>query len=92
MSDFDLDSFDIDVDLDNPFADEIKAGKTRPEPPRRAAAAAPPPPSPVSEIERPEPRRRSSKDFNPDMDALLLTAQSAMIIEGMKNYTQGNFS
>lgn len=92
LSDFDLDSFDIDVDLDNPFADEIKAGKTRPEPPRRAAAAAPPPPPPVSEIERPEPRRRSSKDFNPDMDALLLTAQSAMIIEGMKNYTQGNFS
>lgn len=89
LSDFDLDSFDIDVDLDNPFADEIKAGKPRPEPARRAA---PPPPPPVREIESSEPRRRSSKDFNPDMDALLLTAQSPMIIEGMKGYTQGNFS
>ncbi|MGV7931144.1 MAG: hypothetical protein AB2L13_19955 [Spirochaetota bacterium] len=89
LSDFDLDSFDIDVDLDNPFADEIKAGKSRPEPARRAA---PPPPPPVREIESSEPRRRSSKDFNPDMDALLLTAQSPMIIEGMKGYTQGNFS
>ncbi len=89
LSDFDLDSFDIDVDLDNPFADEIKAGKPRHEPPRRAAA---PPPPPVREIESSEPRRRSSKDFNPDMDALLLTAQSPMIIEGMKGYTQGNFS
>ncbi len=89
LSDFDLDSFDIDVDLDNPFADEIKAGKPRPEPARRAAA---PPPPPVREIESSEPRRRSSKDFNPDMDALLLTAQSPMIIEGMKGYTQGNFS
>ncbi len=89
LSDFDLDSFDIDVDLDNPFADEIKAGKPRPEPARRDAA---PPPPPVREIESSEPRRRSSKDFNPDMDALLLTAQSPMIIEGMKGYTQGNFS
>jgi hypothetical protein len=32
LSDFDLDSFDIDVDLDNPFADEIKAEKTGPTP------------------------------------------------------------
>ena len=91
LSDFDLDSFDIDVDLDNPFADEIKAGKPRTEPVRRAAAETPPPP-PAREIEHEAPRRRSSKDFNPDMDALLLTAQSSMIIEGMKNYTQGNFS
>ncbi len=87
LSDFDLDSFDIDVDLDNPFADAIKAGKPRPEPPRRAAA-----PPPVREIDNVGPRKRSSKDFNPDMDALLLTAQSSMIIEGMKNYTQSNFS
>ncbi len=89
LSDFDLNSFDIDVDLDNPFADEIKANKSRPEPPRRADAPTPPA---ARTIESVEPRRRSSKDFNPDMDALLLTAQSPLIIEGMKNYTQGNFS
>ncbi|HSV96602.1 MAG TPA: hypothetical protein VLM75_06670 [Spirochaetota bacterium] len=89
LGDFDLNSFDIDVDLDNPFADELKAGGVRPEPQHRAAA---PPPPPVRTIESVGPRRRSSKDFNPDMDALLLTAQSSMIIEGMQNYTQGNFS
>ncbi len=33
--------------------------------------------------------RRTSKDFAPDMDALLITAQSSMIIEGMK-YMTGN--
>ena len=36
--------------------------------------------------------RRSYRDFQPDMDALLITAQSSMIIEGMKKYTQRDFS
>lgn len=35
--------------------------------------------------------KRGSKDFAPDMDTLLLTAQSSMIIEGMKLYTKRSF-
>src|SRR6056297_822062 len=37
-------------------------------------------------------KKRSFKDFQPDMDALLITAQSPMIIEGMKKYTDKDFS
>jgi hypothetical protein len=37
-------------------------------------------------------KKRSSEDFAPDMDALLLTAQSPMIIEGMKYLTLKDFS
>ncbi len=37
-------------------------------------------------------RRRSFADFEPDMDALLITAQSSMIIEGMTLYTKKDFS
>ncbi len=37
-------------------------------------------------------RKRSSRDFHPDMDALLITAQSSMIIDGMKKYTERDFS
>ncbi len=37
-------------------------------------------------------RKRSFRDFQPDMDALLITAQSSMIIEGMKKYTERDFS
>ncbi|HPS85319.1 MAG TPA: hypothetical protein PLY36_01165 [Spirochaetota bacterium] len=44
--------------------------------------------TPDEEIIEPEPdfsvQKRSSADFSPDMDALLLTAQSSMIIEAMK--------
>ena len=43
---------------------------------------------PEQDIIEPEPdfsvQKRSSADFSPDMDALLLTAQSSMIIEAMK--------
>ena len=37
-------------------------------------------------------KKRSSEDFSPDMDALLLTAQSPMIVEGMKYLTLKDFS
>lgn len=37
-------------------------------------------------------RKRTFKDFQPDMDALLITAQSSMIIEGMRKYTERDFS
>lgn len=36
--------------------------------------------------------RRSSRDFEPDMDAVLITAQSSMIIEGMKSMTTGQYT
>ncbi len=39
-----------------------------------------------------EERRRSSKDFELNMDAILLTAQSAMIMEGIKAYSNKDFS
>jgi hypothetical protein len=60
------------------------------EEPPVAEPAAPEPsaPSPPREPRsRPAPdggRRRSFQDFEPDMDALLITAQSSMIIEGMR--------
>ncbi|MBN2161034.1 MAG: hypothetical protein JW807_16715 [Spirochaetes bacterium] len=34
--------------------------------------------------QQPPSKKRSSEDFQPDMDALLITAQSPLIIEGMK--------
>jgi hypothetical protein len=104
---FDLSLFDGDVDLDNPFADDLTPQKQKAPsviPPVRKTTEERPPGEPAGEDadmfgfdESPRsagdgPRRRSSKDFNPDMDALLLTAQSSMIIEGMKLYTQGNFA
>ncbi len=37
-------------------------------------------------------QKRTISDFEPDMDALLLTAQSSMIIEGMEFYNNRNFA
>jgi hypothetical protein len=42
--------------------------------------------------EIPPEKRRSSQDFEPDMDALLITAQSPMILEGMKRLSDKDFS
>ncbi len=42
--------------------------------------------------DREEERRRTSKDFELNMDAILLTAQSSMIIEGIKCYSEKDFS
>lgn len=36
-------------------------------------------------------KKRTSADFSPDMDLLLLTAQSSMILEGMKLISQHDF-
>ena len=38
------------------------------------------------------PKKRTLSDFEPDMDALLMTAQSSMIIEGMEQYDNKNFA
>lgn len=43
-------------------------------------------------IGKEEERRRTSKDFELNMDAILLTAQSSMIIEGIKCYSEKDFS
>jgi hypothetical protein len=48
--------------------------------------AAPPPKAP------PQQKKRSSEDFQPDMDALVITAQSPLIIEGMKCLTMKDFA
>ncbi len=97
--DFDLSLFDSDIDFDNPFADEEKTEVPAPQGAARTKKAViedldfqDTKQSTPKQLSPDEPRRRSSKDFNPDMDALLLTAQSSMIIEGMKYYTQGNFA
>jgi hypothetical protein len=37
-------------------------------------------------------KKRSSEDFQPDMDALVITAQSPLIIEGMKCLTMKDFT
>src|SRR3990172_3324843 len=37
-------------------------------------------------------KKRTSEDFEPDMDALLITAQSPLIIEGLKYLTRNDFS
>jgi hypothetical protein len=42
--------------------------------------------------EIPPEKRRSSQDFEPDMDALLITAQSPLILEGMKHLSSRDFS
>ena len=39
-----------------------------------------------------EERKRSSKDFELDMDAILITAQSSMIMEGIQCYSEKDFS
>lgn len=47
---------------------------------------------PQNKTENDKSNRRSAKDFQPDMDALLLSAQSSMIVEGLKCLTECNFS
>jgi hypothetical protein len=48
-----------------------------------------------TKVEKPKPvsaKKRNITDFEPDMDALLMTAQSSMIIEGMELYNNKNFA
>lgn len=93
IDDFSLDFFDKDVDLDNPFASEIKAQKDIPDHVKPDAIKKEKEPDPVPRKEKKEQTgKRSSKDFNPNMEALLITAQSSMIVQAMKHYTQGDFS
>jgi hypothetical protein len=56
------------------------------------------PPAPPHRDSRPVPphapaaKKRTSEDFQPDMDALIITAQSPLIIEGMKCLTIKDFT
>lgn len=72
--------------FDEPQPQKPAAGQ----PEKRKAApdenSGPKPPAP------PQHRRRSSEDFQPDMDALVITAQSPLIIEGMKCLTMRDFT
>ncbi|TFH40802.1 MAG: hypothetical protein E4G96_06825 [Chrysiogenales bacterium] len=65
-----------------------------------AREPSPPPQSPKRPVREepeghgrePSHRKRTSEDFEPDMDALLITAQSPLIIEGMKCLTMHDFT
>ena len=92
--DFDLESaFENDDDIDNIFNEKSSTG---------ILSDLDVIDSPVNEdfsltnnIPADEPaveKRRSSKDFELNMDEILLTAQSAMIIEGIKHYSDKDFS
>ena len=48
--------------------------------------------TPIEETPVATKKKRSFLDFEPDMDAILLTAQSSMIIEGIKSYSKKQFS
>lgn len=57
-----------------------------------APDANPEPPATTPEKVKAPTKKRTLADFEPDMDVILLTAQSAMINEGMKLYVERNFS
>jgi hypothetical protein len=48
--------------------------------------------APEQTEQEPQKKKRTSRDFEPNMDALLLTAQSSMIIEGMKYMSQKTYN
>jgi hypothetical protein len=94
LDDFNLDSFsDNDSGFENLF-DESSTDK-------KQAAEAKPAQEQKSKnndtalketkVEKPKAVKRTISDFEPDMDALLMTAQSSMIIEGMELYNNKNF-
>lgn len=91
---FNLDSaFDNDNDIDSIFSETKSSGILS----DLDGIDAPPiddfPIIDDTPSEEPAPeKKRSSKDFELDMDAILLTAQSAMIIEGIKHYADKDFS
>ncbi len=89
-NDFDLESaFDNDESLET-----LLGGEAKP-----SAAAHEPEPAPLADpfaadIPSSEPvvdKKRSSKDFELDMEAILLTAQSSLIIEGIRYYGSKDF-
>ncbi len=88
---FNLDSFTDDLDFDDLFKDDKDETVDKneeilfenPAPPQKAR---------IKDKTPTQNKKRTIYDFEPDMDALLMTAQSSMIIEGMKSYTNKDFS
>ena len=60
--------------------------------PKAEEPAHPAPPQRRESRPVPSAKKRSSEDFQPDMDALVITAQSPLIIEGMKCLTIKDFT
>jgi hypothetical protein len=78
--------FDISSEIDNFFDDispDIPAGQD-------VIAEAPIPDLPEEIVT--SGKKRTSKDFNPDMDAIVLTAQSPMITESILHLSRGDYS
>ncbi|MCU0821721.1 MAG: hypothetical protein MUC95_04510 [Spirochaetes bacterium] len=91
--DFDIGSFSIgDDELENLFEDtkKVKEGLHKeidtslPSGNDKKAA--------VTKTIPPQAKKRTAQDFEPDMDAIFLSAQSSMIIDGMKYFTNKDFS
>ncbi len=74
-------------DTDDPFAFEEPSAPKPPPAPVKSA-----PPKPESPDHPPLLKKRSSEDFAPDMDALLVTAQSPLIVEGLKCLSEHDFT
>jgi hypothetical protein len=93
--DFNLDSFtDEDSNFENLF-DEPESPSVKPV--KKSPEVNPPTVKKNKDLTFQEEKvtnkkKRSISDFEPDMDALLLTAQSSMIIEGMEFYNNKNFT
>ncbi|MBN2079138.1 MAG: hypothetical protein JW838_09235 [Spirochaetes bacterium] len=76
------------ADADDPFAPEepADARPVAPKPERKSPAEIDGPRS------SPPHKKRTSEDFAPDMDALLVTAQSPLIVEGLKCLSEHDFT
>ncbi len=95
FNDFNLDSFTDDSGFENLF-DETPAGKKHSvkidDADKKQKPAVKETYFEETKVEKPKAVKRTISDFEPDMDALLMTAQSPMIIEGMELYDNKNFA
>lgn len=74
------------------FDDQITPEPVKATPPKQAPKAPVKKEEPAPPKAPREQKKRSSEDFQPDMDALVITAQSPLIIEGMKCLTMKDFT
>ncbi|MFH0974832.1 MAG: hypothetical protein V1874_03510 [Spirochaetota bacterium] len=99
-NDINLDSFsDDDLNFENLFEEPEASLKSSEKKPvhKTKPASEKKPQNKISSFEdftasEPAKKKRTISDFEPDMDALLMTAQSSMIIEGMEHYSNKDFS
>jgi hypothetical protein len=93
-NDFNLDSFSNDDsgfenlfdELSSDKKQTVKAKPGQEQKPKNKVTA-----FEETKVDKPKAVKRTISDFEPDMDALLMTAQSSMIIEGMELYNNKNF-